>query len=107
MQNWHYTKKTSVCWPIGISLQLRIEKVILVKLVNVLYCFHKVVEFLGAYDGIGWSLKREATRYSLRQPYTNQIMNAEQFFNFCQNEVPGIKVFFVTGSRKTSSLKMI
>ena len=34
---------------------------------------------LGAYDGIGGTLKREATRYSLRQPYKNHILTAKEF----------------------------
>ena len=59
----------------------------------------KVDIFLGAYDGIGGVLKREAAKHSLRQPYDGQILTPEQFFNFCESRVPGIKCFFVSSKK--------
>ena len=51
--------------------------------------------FLGAYDGIGATLKRGVQQYSLRQPHRNQILNAKDFFTYCDQNIKGVKVFFV------------
>ena len=47
-------------------------------------------------DGIGGTLKRLTTRASLQRPLANQILTAKQVFEFCQQEVHGINVFFVS-----------
>ena len=47
-------------------------------------------------DGLGGTLKRLAARASLQRPTTEQILSAEQLLEFCQKEVPGIKVFFIS-----------
>ena len=63
--------------------------------------------FLGTYDGIGGTLKREASKYSLSQPYENQILTPKEFYNFCQTKCPGIKSFFISSEEiKTKSLAL-
>ena len=39
------------------------------------------------YDGIGGTIKREASYYSLKQPYSNQILTAKDLFNFAEKYV--------------------
>ena len=63
--------------------------------------------FIGAYDGIGGTLKREASKYSLSQPYENQILTPKEFFDFCQTKCSGVKSFFVSSEEiETKSLTL-
>jgi len=50
-----------------------------------------------ACDGIGGLVKREAAKESLRRPYRNQILNAQQLFDFCSssNLSQHVSFFFV------------
>ena len=41
-------------------------------------------------DGIGGTVKRLTARASLQRTFSNQIITAEEVFNFCRNEVKGI-----------------
>ena len=47
-------------------------------------------------DGIGGTLKRLATGASLQRPLSDQILTAHHLYQFCDQEVTGINVFFVS-----------
>ncbi|KAM4046376.1 LOW QUALITY PROTEIN: uncharacterized protein ACNLHF_009977 [Anomaloglossus baeobatrachus] len=46
-------------------------------------------------DGIGGTAKRLAARASLQRPTENQILTLVDLFNFCNEQLHGIKFFFV------------
>lgn len=46
-------------------------------------------------DGIGGTVKRLAARASLQRPLEGQILTSQQFFKFCEDNIKGIKFFFV------------
>ena len=48
-----------------------------------------------ACDGIGGTLKRSVTRASLQRPYTDQILTAKAFFDYCQDNISSIRCFYV------------
>ena len=50
----------------------------------------------GPYDGIGGTIKREASYYSLKQPYSNQILTAKDLFYFAEKYLQNIKVFYIS-----------
>ena len=52
----------------------------------------------GPSDGIGGTIKREATKASLQRPYQDQILSPLQLFTFVQSSLPGIKAEFVTAA---------
>ena len=47
-------------------------------------------------DGLGGTIKRLAARASLQRPLSDQILTAEQLYEFCLKEVQGISVFFLS-----------
>lgn len=49
-----------------------------------------------ACDGVGGTTKRETARASLQRPYKEQIMTTQQFFDFCNENIQGIKYVLVT-----------
>ena len=49
-----------------------------------------------ACDGIGGTLKRCVTRASLQRPYSNQILTAIDFFNYCRETISSIQCFFTS-----------
>lgn len=48
-----------------------------------------------ACDGVGGTTKRETARASLQRPYKQQILTPQQFFEFCDKNLSGIKYMFV------------
>lgn len=48
-----------------------------------------------ACDGVGGTTKRETARASLQRPYKEQILTPQQFFEFCDKNLSGIKYMFV------------
>ena len=48
-----------------------------------------------ACDGVGGTIKRLAARASLQRPVTNQILTSKQLFDFANDEIDGITVYFV------------
>ena len=50
---------------------------------------------LGAHDGVGATIKREATKHSLRQVYDGHILTPRDLFEFAQEHIHNIKVFYV------------
>ena len=48
-----------------------------------------------ACDGVGATTKRETARASLQRPYKEQIMTIQQFFEFCDEHIQGIKYILV------------
>ena len=47
------------------------------------------------FDGVGRTIKQLATRASLQRLQNNQIMTATRLLEFCQEEICGIKVYFL------------
>ena len=56
-----------------------------------------------ACDGIGGTLKRSVSRASLQRPYTDQILTAKDFFEYCQEYIQSVKCFF-TGNEEINSV---
>ncbi len=50
----------------------------------------------GPSDGIGGTVKREATRASLQRPFNDQILTPLKLFNFVKSSLPGIEAQFMT-----------
>ena len=50
----------------------------------------------GPCDGIGGTIKREATKASLRRPNKNHIQTPEDLFIFTKTHLSGIKTYFVS-----------
>ena len=46
-------------------------------------------------DGVGGAIKQLATRAGLQGPQKNQIVTATRLLEFCQEEICGIKVYFL------------
>ena len=51
----------------------------------------------GPSDGIGGTIKREATKASLQRPYHDQILTPQKLFKFIRSNLHGINAKFVTG----------
>ena len=51
----------------------------------------------GPSDGIGGTIKREATKASLQRPYREQILTPLKLFEFIRSNLHGINAKFVTG----------
>lgn len=49
-------------------------------------------------DGIGGTMRKAAARESLCRPYENQILTAEDFYQFCTSNIKNIKSIFVENS---------
>ena len=47
-------------------------------------------------DGVGRTVKRLVSRASLQRPINNQILTAESFFEFCQENISGISFDYLT-----------
>lgn len=47
------------------------------------WCFFATSHGKSACDGIGGTVKREATKASIRRPYKDQILNAKKLYEFC------------------------
>ena len=47
-----------------------------------------------ARDGLGGTVKRLTALESLKRPYRNQILSAKAVFDFCNENIKGIKFFF-------------
>lgn len=52
----------------------------------------------GPYDGIGGTIKRLACQESLRRPKEGQIQTPKDLYNFCSENITGIKTFFISNS---------
>ena len=50
----------------------------------------------GPSDGIGGTIKREATKASLQRPYEDQILTALDLFHFVESSLNGINAEFLT-----------
>ena len=50
----------------------------------------------GPSDGIGGTIKREATKASLQRPYKDQILTALDLFHFVESSLNGINAEFLT-----------
>ena len=61
----------------------------------------------GPYDGIGGTIKREASKASLRRPLWNQIQTPTDLFDFCQENIRGIETYYVTDMRLTKPMRPI
>uniref|UniRef100_A0A6P7GVN1 Uncharacterized protein LOC114343446 n=1 Tax=Diabrotica virgifera virgifera TaxID=50390 RepID=A0A6P7GVN1_DIAVI len=60
-----------------------------------------------ACDGIGGTTKRAVTQASLKRPYNNQILTAEEMYKFCLDNISGIHFIFVTSEEiETNSTKL-
>ena len=46
-------------------------------------------------DGIGGTVKRPATKASLKRPAHNQILTPLDMFSYCESDVTGIKFFYM------------
>ena len=53
----------------------------------------------GPSDGIGGTIKREATKASLQMPYKDQILSPMQLFSFVESSLPGIEAAFMTAAQ--------
>ena len=51
-----------------------------------------------ACDGIGGTVKRPATKASLKRPAHNQILTPLDMFNYCESDVTGIKFFYMSST---------
>jgi hypothetical protein len=49
-----------------------------------------------ACDGIGVTTKRAVNQASLKRPYNNQILTAEEMYKICLDNISGIHFIFVT-----------
>ena len=53
-----------------------------------------------ACDGIGGTVKRPATKASLKGPAHNQILTPLDLFSYCESDVTGIKFFYRLSTSK-------
>ena len=51
-----------------------------------------------ACDGIGGTVKRPATKASLKRPAHNQILIPLDMFSYCESDVTGIKFFYMSSA---------
>ncbi len=51
----------------------------------------------GPSDGIGGTIKREATKASLQHPYHDQILTPQKLYEFTRSNLHGINAKFMTG----------
>ena len=51
-----------------------------------------------ACDGIGGTVKRPATKASLKRPAHNQILTPLDMFSYCESDVTGIKFFYMSST---------
>ena len=51
-----------------------------------------------ACDGIGGTVKRPATKVSLKRPAHNQILTPLDMFSYCESDVTGIKFFYMSST---------
>ena len=51
-----------------------------------------------ACDGIGGTVKRPATKPSLKRPAHNQILTPLDMFSYCESDVTGIKFFYMSST---------
>ena len=51
-----------------------------------------------ACDGIGGTVKRPATKASLKRPAHHQILTPLAMFNYCESDVTGIKFFYMSST---------
>ena len=56
-------------------------------------------------DGVGGTIKQLATRASLQRSQNNQIVKATRLLEFCQEEICGIKVYFLDKDSLTLTRK--
>ena len=49
-----------------------------------------------ACDGIGGTVKRPASKASLKRPAHNQILTPLDMFSYCESDVTGIKFFYMS-----------
>ena len=49
-------------------------------------------------DGIGGTMKRPATKASLKRPAHNQILTPLDMFTYCESDVTGIKFFSMSST---------
>ena len=48
--------------------------------------------------GIGGTVKRPATEASLKRPAHNQILTPLDMFSYCESDVTGIKIFYMSST---------
>ena len=51
-----------------------------------------------ACDGVGGTVKRPATKASLKRPAHNQILTPLDMFSYCESDVIGIKFFYMSST---------
>ena len=51
-----------------------------------------------ACDGIGGTVKRPASKASLKRPAHNQILTPLDMFSYCESDVTGIKFFYMSST---------
>ena len=51
-----------------------------------------------ACDGIGGTVKRPATKASLKRPAHNQILTLLDMSSYCKSDVTGIKFFYISST---------
>ena len=51
-----------------------------------------------ACDGIGGTVKRPATKASLKRPAHNHILTPLDMFSYCESDVTGIKFFYMSST---------
>ena len=51
-----------------------------------------------ACDGIGGTVKRPATKASLKRPAHNQVLTTLDMFSYCESDVTGIKFFYMSST---------
>ena len=49
-------------------------------------------------DGIGGTVKQPATKASLKRPAHNQILTPLDMFSYCESDITGIKVFYMSST---------
>ena len=52
--------------------------------------------YLGAHDGVGATIKREATYHSLKQLYADQILEPHDLFKFSERHIKNVEVYWVS-----------
>ena len=58
-------------------------------------------------DGIGGTVKRLATKASLKRPAHNQILTSLDMFSYCEYDVTGIKFFYVSSTTIKENVKKL
>jgi len=69
--------------------------------------FHATAHGKGSWDGLGATLKREATRYSLQVDPNNAILNSRSLFSWTKEKFTNIRFFYYTKEDHQKTLKSL